>query len=170
MPRIRPCQKALLIRCQRRAKSASCSGRVQIPCRWSGKITAASIVKGCRAPPGETPPAIGQYDRSQSDPAIGQVDREEISPMVCHPSLSRLIRWVSPRGWARIGMKGCRTGLRPSRRRLRQLLRMRVGLDGIKKIPHPEEAATAAVSKDARCRSGRWQFLAQPPRSTHPTR
>jgi hypothetical protein len=29
------------------------------------------------------------------------------------------------------------------------LLRMSISLDGIKEIPHPEEAARAAVSKDA---------------------
>ena len=39
------CEKPLFIRRQRVAKSASPSGRVQTAWRWSGKITAASMVK-----------------------------------------------------------------------------------------------------------------------------
>jgi hypothetical protein len=38
-------------------------------------------------------------------------------------------------------------------------------LDGMKKVPHPEEAAHAAVSKDALRRSSRFGILAQPDRS-----
>ena len=63
--------------------------------------------------------------------------------------------WVQHRGWARIEAKGCITFLRPSRRPLRGLLRMRYSFDRTKKMPHPEEAAEAAVSKAARRRSNR---------------
>src|SRR6266566_5302057 len=38
--------------------------------------------------------------------------------------------------------------MRPSRRRLRQLLRMRNFLNAIDEVPHPEEARSA-ISKDA---------------------
>src|SRR5437870_4637548 len=40
--------------------------------------------------------------------------------------------------------------VRPSRQLLRSFLRMRDFLNAIKSVPHPEEAAKAAVSKDAR--------------------
>ena len=50
-----------------------------------------------------------------------------------------------------------------------QALSMRWSVGGIKKIPHPEEAAQAAVSKDPVRRSGRLGILAQPPRFFRPT-
>ena len=47
-----PCGKArentVLINLQRNAKSLSPSGNVHMACRWSGKITMASMAKGCR--------------------------------------------------------------------------------------------------------------------------
>jgi len=46
--------------------------------------------------------------------------------------------------WQRLKREFCRTALRPSRRTLRVLLRMRYVYGGIKKDPHPEEPAQRA--------------------------
>ena len=90
--------------------------------------------------------------------------RNSIAPIVRHvgsmPDVGH--RRNALRGWARIERKGRITVLRPSRRALRALLRMRYTFDKIKKIPHPEEAARAAVSKDALRRSSRLGILVQP--------
>jgi hypothetical protein len=57
-----------------RAKSASPSGKLQIAWRWSGKISVASIAKGCRARIWRN--AARNMIGQQHAPAIGQIDVE----------------------------------------------------------------------------------------------
>jgi hypothetical protein len=80
-------------------------------------------------------PATLQPTTAQGGPIRRQPPDPGWPPRVGRSSRNRLelaglaiTRAEKRRGWARIQMKGCRTALRPSRRTLRVLLRMTVGL------------------------------------------
>src|SRR5437763_9977775 len=82
-----------------------------------------------------------------------------------NPHAAQLLTAPPPRSFANrssVAIRGCSSSVRASRRALRALLSMTYVFGGIKEIRHPEEAARAAVSKDARGRSspigGLWKF------------
>src|SRR6266404_7219082 len=54
---------------------------------------------------------------------------------------------------------GCIAAVRPSRCALQALLRMRYIFDGIKKIPHPEEAAERPSRRTHRVCPAQFQFF-----------
>ncbi|MGH6962191.1 MAG: hypothetical protein ACREE7_17050, partial [Dongiaceae bacterium] len=62
----------------------------------------------------------------------------------------KMVRMVFPPDGLLLFASSAQAVLRPSRRSLRSLLRMRWNLSGTKKLPHPEEAAPELVEGSSR--------------------
>jgi hypothetical protein len=125
--------------------------KVQMTCRCSGRITAASILKRCCAALHGTPFATSQYARSATRTPVGEIGREKY-PQPGRNSADNLpYEPAGPTGFpSRPGkyyQKGWINALRPSRPRSARRLRMRDLLKAIIGLPHGEERFGGAEAR-----------------------